>query len=322
MSGTLSKRAQSRSTTKSTAQAARKKPAAKVTASAARRASSVAIKKTKAAQVANVKNKKKPVVSAPKVTKAKRVSASQKTKRVQTKATKKVTTSTKVVLAKPSAKTAKSKVVEKIAPKKVITKVTTVSVVSNGDAVGQAQALPLLRRQAAQQALRVFEQAVKVFNRREFEQAKELFENLQHRYPHEVDVIARAQTYIQVCNLKLSRLSAAPPPPRNADEFYDRGVVALNVGNLVQARTLFEKALRLRPDDSHTLYSLAATHAQAGSPDQALNYLQLAVQKQPRFRQRALNDNDFSTLHEDRRFLELLGAASPFDRLESRRDAS
>lgn len=163
---------------------------------------------------------------------------------------------------------------------------------------------------------------MKVFNRREFAEAKGMFESIQQRYPQEVEVIARAQTYIQVCNLKLSKLSSAPVMPRNADELYDRGVVALNVGNFVQARAFFEKALRLRPDDSHTLYSLAATHAQSGATDQALSYLQLAVQRQPRFRQRALNDNDFSMLHEDKRFLELLGAASPFDRLESRREVS
>lgn len=149
-----------------------------------------------------------------------------------------------------------------------------------------------------------------------------MFENLRQRYPHEVDVLARAQTYIQVCNLKISKLAAASPSPGNADELYDCGVVALNIGNFAQARTMFESALKLRPDDSHTLYSLAATYAQSGSTDQALSYLQLAVQRQPRFRQRALNDNDFSALHQDRRFLELLGAASPFDRLESRREVS
>ncbi len=175
------------------------------------------------------------------------------------------------------------------------------------------------RHQLATQALRAFEQAVKVFNLREFSEAKMMFEELQQRYHQEVEIIARSQTYIQVCNVRLANNRALP---RNADEFYDRGVVALNVGNFAQARTLFEKALKLRPDDSYTLYSLAATHAQAGSTDQALSYLEQAVQKQPRLRQQALNDTDFSTLKEDRRFLELLGATSPFDLLEARREIS
>ena len=148
---------------------------------------------------------------------------------------------------------------------------------------------------------------------------EQTIEELQQRYHQEVEIIARSQTYIQVCNVRLASNRAFP---RNADEFYDRGVVALNVGNFVQARTLFEKALKLRPDDSYTLYSLAATLAQAGSIDQALTYLERAVQKQPRLRQQALNDTDFSTLKENRRFLELLGVTSPFDLLDARREIS
>lgn len=173
------------------------------------------------------------------------------------------------------------------------------------------------RQQTATQALRAFERAVKTFNLRQFSEAKTLFEELQQRYHQEVEIISRSQTYIQVCNV---RLAGNRTLPRNADEFYDRGVVALNVGNFAQARSFFEKALKLRPDDSHTLYSLAVTHAQTGSTDQALTYLQQAVQRQPRLRQRALQDTDFSTLKDDRRFLELLGATSPFDLLGTRRD--
>ncbi len=175
------------------------------------------------------------------------------------------------------------------------------------------------RQQTATQALRAFERAVKTFNRRQFSEAKALFEELQQRYHQEVEIISRAQTYIQVCTV---RLAGNRILPRNADEFYDRGVVALNVGNFAQARSFFEKSLKLRPDDSHTLYSLAATHAQTGSTDQALTYLQQAVQRQPRLRQRALQDTDFVILKDDRRFLELLGATSPFDLLGTRRDIS
>jgi len=171
------------------------------------------------------------------------------------------------------------------------------------------------RRQVASAVLRAFEHAVKVFNRRQFAEAKPLFESLQHRYPEEVEINARAQTYIHVCDQKLAR---PPSSPRDAEELYDRGVVALNIGDFTQARTFFEKALRLRPDAPHVLYSLAATHAQTGASDQALDYLTRSIQMQPRFRTQAMNDVDFSGLREDKRFIELLGIASPFDLLESR----
>jgi len=172
------------------------------------------------------------------------------------------------------------------------------------------------RRQLTSGALRAFEHAVRVFNRRHFEEAKSLFEGLQPKFPTEVEILARAQMYIQVCSQKLAQAQSAP---RNADELYDHGVYALNIGDFTQAKTFFEKALRLKPNEAHLLYSLAATHAQTGAMDQALDYLRRTIQIQPRYRFQALNDSDFSGLRENKQFLELIGLASPFDLLQSRR---
>jgi len=171
------------------------------------------------------------------------------------------------------------------------------------------------RRQVTSGALRAFEQAVKVFNRRQFEDAKAMFETVQLKYPGDLEIVARAQMYIQVCKQKLEQeiKSAAP---RNAEELYDHGVFALNIGDFTQARSFFEKALRLHPDAPHLLYSLAATHAQTGAHEEALNYLKRSIQIQPRFRAQAYNDADFSGLRDNRQFLELIGLTSPFDLLE------
>jgi tetratricopeptide (TPR) repeat protein len=172
------------------------------------------------------------------------------------------------------------------------------------------------RRQLTSGALRAFEHAVRVFNRRHFEEAKSLFEGLQVKFSTEVEILARAQMYIQVCSQKLTQAQSAP---HNADELYDHGVYALNIGDFTQAKTFFEKALRLKPNEAHLLYSLAATHAQTGGVDQALDYLKRTIQIQPRYRFQALNDSDFSGLRENKQFLELIGLASPFDLLQSRR---
>jgi hypothetical protein len=178
---------------------------------------------------------------------------------------------------------------------------------------------PEVRKPASAAALRAFEQAVKIFNRRQFEEAQELFEHLQQKFPHEAELLGRSQMYLQVCHQKLA--TAPPAPVRNvsADELYDRGVYALNVGDFAQARSFFEKALRLNPNEPHFLYSLAATYAQTGSHEQALDYLRRSIQIQPRFRSQAFDDADFSDLRENRQFQELLGLTSPFDLLEARR---
>jgi tetratricopeptide (TPR) repeat protein len=174
------------------------------------------------------------------------------------------------------------------------------------------------RRQVTSGALRAFEQAVKVFNRRQFEDAKAMFETVQLKYPGDLEIVARAQMYIQVCKQKMEQETKSAAP-RNAEELYDHGVFALNIGDFSQARVFFEKALRLHPDAPHLLYSLAATHAQTGSHEEALNYLKRSIQVQPRFRAQAYNDADFSGLRDNRQFLELIGLTSPFDLLESKK---
>lgn len=173
-----------------------------------------------------------------------------------------------------------------------------------------------VRRSSPSGAMRAFEHAVRVFNRRQFEDAKAMFESLLEKFPREAEIAARTQMYLQVCNQKLAN---SPSTPRNADDLYDRGVYALNLGDFSQAKNFFEKALRIKPDEPHLLYSLAATHAQTGSHDQALDYLKRTIQIQPRYKTQALNDSDFTELRENKQFLELLGLASPFDLLQSRR---
>lgn len=174
------------------------------------------------------------------------------------------------------------------------------------------------RRQVTSGALRAFEQAVKVFNRRHFEDAKGMFENVLEKFPGDFEIVARTQMYIQVCKQKMEH-EVRTVAPRNADELYDRGVFALNIGDFTQARAFFEKALRLHPDEPHLLYSLAATHAQIGAHEEALDYLKRSIQIQPRLRSQAYNDADFSGLRDNRQFLELIGLTSPFDLLELKR---
>ena len=107
--------------------------------------------------------------------------------------------------------------------------------------------------------------------------------------------------------------------PVSADEFYDQGVHALNNGDYGQAKNYFEKALALNPNEPDFLYSLAATHAQTGAHDQALDFLRRSIQIKPRFRSQAFDDSDFLELRENRQFQEMLGLTSPFERLEQRR---
>jgi tetratricopeptide (TPR) repeat protein len=233
---------------------------------------------------------------------------------------------TKTSLKRPASKTASSpaRTQKKVVPKnqkKVVAKkrVKAKSLRGLTMIVAHAPTPPEPpRRQVTSGALRAFEQAVKVFNRRHFDDAKTMFESVLLKFPGDLEVVARTQMYIQVCKQKLEQESRSSAP-HNADELYDHGVFALNIGDFTQACVFFEKALRLRPDEPHLLYSLAATHAQTGAHEEALVYLKRSIQIQPRFRAQAYNDADFSGLRDNRQFLELVGLTSPFDLLESKR---
>jgi len=171
-------------------------------------------------------------------------------------------------------------------------------------------------RQPSATAVKVFEQAIKVFHKRQFGEAKALFENILTKYPHEVEILARSTTYIHVCE---QRLAHEETLPRKPEDLYDRGVFSLNTGNYDQARVCFEKALKIKPDEPHILYSLAATLVNLGQTESALVHLQRSMQLQPRYRSQVLNDADFSDLRDNRQFLSMMGMTSPFDRLETRR---
>ena len=279
----------------------------KAAAGPAKRVAARAVKVVKKSSATKVKTAAKPTKSAKKLAKTSPRKAAKTVARKPV-AKPKVQTRQKVA-AKPSPTTGKVSTVN--LKSKTGVKVSVPVVISTPPPPPEPP-----RRQLSSGALRAFEQAVKVFNRRYFEDAQEMFEALLEKYPNDVEVVARAQMYIQVCKQKLA---ATPSTPRNADELYDRGVFALNIGDFSQAKQFFEKALRLRPNEPHLLYSLAATLAQAGAPDQAIDYLKRSIHLQPRLRTQAYNDADFSGLRDNKQFLELLGLSSPFDLLDSRR---
>src|SRR5262249_18730605 len=107
-------------------------------------------------------------------------------------------------------------------------------------------------------AVRAFEQALRLFNRHEFAQAKAAFLSVLSKYSEQAEIVARARTYLSICDHRLAR---SPSVPRNADALYNQGVFELNKGNTSDAIDLFEKALKAEPRADHVFYSLAAAYA-------------------------------------------------------------
>lgn len=153
-------------------------------------------------------------------------------------------------------------------------------------------------------AVRAFEQALKLFNRHDYGQAKVAFEALQDKFGEEAEVLARARTYLAICDQRLGR---APAAPRNADALYDQGVFDFNRGGFHEAVELFEKALRIEPRADHVYYSLAAAHARLNDSPKALEALRRAIAIRAVHRSHARRDLDFANLRSNDDFQSLTG---------------
>jgi len=153
-------------------------------------------------------------------------------------------------------------------------------------------------------AVRAFEQALRLFNRHDFASAKSVFLSLLTKFAEQAEIVARARTYLAICEQRLAR---SPAAPRNPDALYNQGVFELNKGNTAEAIELFEKALKAEPRADHVYYSLAAAFARLNDVPKAIEALRRAIGIRPVHRSHARRDLDFASLRSNEDFQQLTG---------------
>jgi tetratricopeptide (TPR) repeat protein len=87
------------------------------------------------------------------------------------------------------------------------------------------------------------------------------------------------------------------------------GIACLNARRLELAVEHLSKADKLRPNQDHVRYALAASHALLGTIDEALAHLEVALALRPENRIYARRDEDFLGLADDPRFRQLVNPA-------------
>ncbi|MCI0485972.1 MAG: tetratricopeptide repeat protein [Blastocatellia bacterium] len=145
---------------------------------------------------------------------------------------------------------------------------------------------------------------MELFNSHDYSAAKSAFDDILEKFGDQAEVVARARTYLTICEQRLARV---PSTPRNPDALYNRGVFELNKGNNRGAVDLFEKALRTEPRADHVLYSLAAAYARLNDVPKALDALRRAIALRSVHRSHARRDRDFAGLHTNEDFQHLTG---------------
>jgi TolA-binding protein len=157
--------------------------------------------------------------------------------------------------------------------------------------------------QAATEALKSYEEALKVFKKGDYSRAISQFEAIVKEYPGEREICDRSRTWVAAAKARLASLPAAKTP----DEHYYRGVLAANDGRLDEAATSFQAAVSQDPRSDRSHYALAALRGMRGESSAAVSHLTKAIEINPSNRVRALNDADFDTLRDDAEFMSLLG---------------
>lgn len=155
---------------------------------------------------------------------------------------------------------------------------------------GNASA-PNQPQSAARAQMLAFEQAVRLFSERKFEQACELFATVV-KGPAS-DVADKARSYYQVCE---RRIGKSEPKLQSAEDHFNYGVERLNALDPAQARQHFARALALEPDADHILFTMALACGLSGDGEGACENLKRAIELQPQNRVLARQDPEFTAL--------------------------
>jgi tetratricopeptide (TPR) repeat protein len=157
-------------------------------------------------------------------------------------------------------------------------------------------------------ALSMLEKGIELIFKKEFKKARTELSSLVEAHPNEMDILARARSYIQICVREEANLKKAPV---SADQLYALGVMEHNKTNYDAAIGYFMQSLEKHPNADYIYYSVAASQAMKGDLADSIKNLQKAVELNEESRIYAKNDADFTALQAKKEFAELLGIATP-----------
>lgn len=171
-------------------------------------------------------------------------------------------------------------------------------------------ASPRLLREtkATSAALALLEKGIEFIYKKEFNRARSELKALLEMYPAETEILARARSYIQICDREEA---AQKKPAVAAEQLYALGVVEHNKANYDAAISCFRQSLENHPNADYVYYSVAASLAMKGNVVEAIENLRKAIELNEDSRIYAKNDADFSSLSGEKEFAELVGISQP-----------
>jgi tetratricopeptide (TPR) repeat protein len=157
-------------------------------------------------------------------------------------------------------------------------------------------------------ALALLAKGVELIYQKDFKKAKNELKGLLEAYPGELEILARARTYIQICEREEANMKK---PLVTSDQLYALGVLEHNKANYDAAISYFLQSIEKHPCADYIYYSVAASQAMKGDLAQAIENLRKAVELNEDSRIYAKNDADFAALQSKKEFADLIGINQP-----------
>jgi tetratricopeptide (TPR) repeat protein len=157
------------------------------------------------------------------------------------------------------------------------------------------------QREAAPTQIEFFQEGMRLFHTRHFEQAKEIFQRA--ATGPDRAVTHRAILHADICE---QRLASAGLVLNTPDEHYNYAITLINSRDLNTAQKHLRAALDADPAADHVLYALAACQSLSGDLQAAYENLKRAIDLLPRNRLAARQDPDFAGMAQHPAFNRLL----------------
>lgn len=155
------------------------------------------------------------------------------------------------------------------------------------------------RKDDYQKALSLYSQAIKDFRKGDYEKAAAGFENLIEKYPEEYELADRARVYLTICKRGPRKESISL---KTVDDYLFYSQMRVNQSDYDGALKLLEKALEFRKEEAKIYFLMATAYILKGQPEESLEALKKAIQKDKSMAILAQNEPDFQPLWEDKRF--------------------
>jgi tetratricopeptide (TPR) repeat protein len=157
----------------------------------------------------------------------------------------------------------------------------------------------LKKKDDYQKAISLYSQGIKDFRRRDLEKAVSSFENLIEKFPEEHELVDRARVYLTICQKGQKKESVNL---KTVEDYLLYAQMKINQADYEGALKLLEKALEFKKEEARIYYLMAIAYVQSNRPEDSLEVLKKAIQKDKSLAVLAQNETDFEPLWEDKRF--------------------